>query len=253
MPTELVGGVNVPIVPEPGALPLATVRPGLAAEPPLLAAMRAFIDGRQERAFEHILALDKPNQDLVLALLPVLSRGAMTDLANDAVAVAKLVDQLRLAAEQLEPKAVLRVQALFCRTVWAFGRYDPWPKNQPYRPNEHAHLYLEVRNLVSQAAVGPRGESYLTHARVSVEIRDAYDNPVPRRDLEDYRRWVNVVHFDKKIPSRTPIQDFHVIYSFPVPATPGVYKVTIEVRDATDSTGLRAVKTPPIEFTVAGP
>jgi len=67
---------------------------------------------------------------------------------------------------------------------------------------------------------------------------------------DDYRRRVEIVEFDKKLPTRAPIQDFHILYSFPVPATPGVYTVTVTVSDAA---GRRSVTTQPVEFRVAGP
>ena len=122
--------------------------------------------------------------------------------------------------------------------------------NKPYRPNEQAQLYIEVRNLVSQPAVGPRGERYLTHARAVAEVRDAHTKLVPLPDTTDYRRRVEVVRFETKRYTHSPIQDFHVLYAFPVPSQPGVYTITVELSDAA---GQRKVKTAPVEFTVAGP
>src|SRR5262245_15061299 len=153
-------GMPIP-PPDPAPLQLAGVRSGLQ-EPPLLAAVRAHIENRPERAIEAIGALAQPNQDFVLAVLPILVRGATADLVGDPSTLAEMVDQLRAAAARLESRAALRVgAALFCREVWAFGRYDPWPPNQTYRPNQQAHLYVEVRHLVSEPTIGPRGEPYL--------------------------------------------------------------------------------------------
>lgn len=236
---------------DPRAFPLAAHRTNVVTEPPLLAAVRAFIEGRQERALDHIMALDKPNQDLVLAMLPVLARGATADLTSDTVAIAMLLEQLRSATARLEPRAPLRVETiLFCREVSGFGIYDARRPNEPYRPNGEARLYLEVRNLVSQPAAGPRGEKFLTQVRAVVEIRDAYNNIVPHADPDDARRRVPVLRFDSKRSSQSPIQDFHVMYTFPVPTAPGVYTATVELRDAS---GRRMVRTAPVEFTVAGP
>jgi hypothetical protein len=58
------------------------------------------------------------------------------------------------------------------------------------------------------------------------------------------------VKFEKRLGSRSPLQDFHMLYIFSVPAAPGVYTVTIELRDAS---GRRTVKTQPAQFCVAGP
>ncbi len=235
---------------EPNAFRLAgtaTVIP----EQPLIAAARAYIEGRPERAIEAIAGLDKSNQDFVLAMLPALVRGATADLVNDPVAVAMLVEQLRSAAARLEPRAALHVDAaLFCRTVVWFGRYDPRPENEPYKPNDKAQLYIEVRNLVSQPAVGPRGETFLTNTRGLVEIRDAHGKLVPQPDAADSRRLHEVARFEDKKFTRTPLHDFHVVYTFPVPSQPGVYTITVQLSDAA---GRRAVKTAPVQFLVAGP
>jgi hypothetical protein len=209
------------------------------------------MEGKPERAFGAIAELDRQNQELILALLPVLSRGASANLAADPMAAAALAEQLHAAAARLEPLAAVRIDAaLFCEAAHGFARYTPWPVNKPYLPADRAVLYLEVRNLVSQPAVGPRGETYLTHARGRAEVRDAYGKLVPQPHPDDYRRHVDVVEFDKKLYTRSTVQDFYILYSFPVPTAPGVYTVTVTVSDAT---GRRSIRTQPVEFRVAGP
>jgi hypothetical protein len=228
---------------EPNLFP--PVNPAL--EPPLLAAVRAYVENRPDRAIELLRGLDRPNQDLVLALLPVLARGGSADLNNDAATTAALVDQLRSLAARLEPHAALRIEkAAFCNEVSGFGRFDPRPAGNPYRPNERIQFYLEVRNLTSE----PAGDGYLTHVHAAVEVRDAKEQLVDQIDTVDYKRRVPVVRFEKQLPSRSPLHDFHVLYVFSAPPTPGVYTITIELRDPS---GRRVVKTAPAEFRVAGP
>ena len=158
-----------------------------------------------------------------------------------------LVDQLYAAAARLEPCAALRIEKIsFCKDVSGFGRFVPWPDNQPYKPNAQAQLYLEVRNLGSE----PTNDGFMTQVHATVEVRDAYEKLVPQIDPDDWRRRVPVVSFEKRLASRSPLHDFHVLYIFSVPATAGVYTVRVELRD---STGRRRVKTPPVTFCVAGP
>lgn len=236
----------------PGVFPLrpAPLSSSLT-DPPILIAVRAYAENRPDKAIEILKALDAPNQELVLALLPILARGATADLAADPVAIAVLAEQLRAAAGRLEPRAALRVENVaFCRKVYGFGRYDPWPQGQPYRPNDQAQLYLEVRNLPSEAAPGPHGETHLTHARAAVEIRDAHGRLVEQPDPEDWRRRVQVVRFETKRFTRGSIQDFHLLYPFAVPTAPGVYTVTVQV---SDGSGRRVVRSAPLRFDVAGP
>src|SRR5262249_54867481 len=161
--------------------------------------------------------------------------------------VAALVEQLHAAANRLEPRAALRIEKVaFCKNVDGFGRFVPWPDNQPYRPHAQAQLYLEVRNLGSQVA----NDGFVTHVHAAVEVRDAHGKLVEQIDPEDYRRRIPVVRFEKRLGSSSPLHDFHVLYVFSVPPAPGVYTVTVELRDAT---GRRTVQTQPAQFCVAGP
>lgn len=228
---------------EPAAFPLLS---GPAVEPPLLAAVRAYAENRPEQAIEIIRRMDRGQQDFVLAVLPILARGATADLANDPSTAAALVDQLRAAASRLEPLAALRIDRVaVCDNVDGFGRFTPRPIANHFRPNERVQLYLEVRNLGSQ----PAADGFLTHVHAAVELRDAEDKVVAQIDPKDHRR-VPVVRYDKQLPSRSPLHDFHVLYSFAAPPAPGVYTVTVQLSDAA---GRRTVKSAPTEFRVAGP
>ena len=243
---------NVQVAGDPSAPhSLPPMQSQLLPEPPLLGIVRAHLEGRTEKALELIKKLEPTNQELVLALLPVLVRAATADLAADPTATALLADQLRVAAERLAPRAALIVENVsLCRKFSGFASYEPWPEGQPYRPNDQAFLYLEVRNLVSQPAMGPRGETHLTYARATVEVRDSYGHLVDQPDRDNWQRRVPVVRFEDKKYTRGPIQDYYILYGFAVPMTPGVYTVTVELRDPA---GRRSVKTTPIRFDVAGP
>jgi hypothetical protein len=134
--------------------------------------------------------------------------------------------------------------------VDGFGKYDPQPKGMPFLTNDSAPLYVEVRNLVSQPTVGPHGETFMTRARVTVEVRDAHGKLVDQPSLEDRRRLSPVIQYEKKVFTRSAVHDFYILYGIPVPPVPGVYSVSLKVQDPV--TG-RVVKTDPLEFTVAGP
>ena len=127
-----------------------------------------------------------------------------------------------------------------------FGRFVVRPENLPYKPNAEAQLYFEVRNLGNPQA----GNDFVTCFQAVVEVRDAYGKLVEQIDPIDPRRRVPVVRFEKRLPTQSPLHDFHVLYVFSAPAAPGVYTVTVELRD---STGQRAVKCQPVRFDVAGP
>jgi hypothetical protein len=226
--------------PDPLSLPPLTAPPGLLPEPPLVAAVREFVAGRPERALSHLQALPPANQDFALAMLPVLATGVATDLAGSPDETAELVDHLRTAADRLEGRAALRIGAVaLCRHVDRFGVYEPLPGGHRYSPGHLAQVYLEVRNLTSQPARGPRGETHLTRAQVRVEVLDAYG-----------KRAAEAVGYARELFTRGPVHDFHILHTFPVPTAPGVYTVTVEVRDPA---GGRTARTAPVRFDVAGP
>jgi hypothetical protein len=226
----------VPVVPTP--------------EPSWLAAARAFSDGKPDRAMELLGPLDKTNQDLVLELMPVLARVSSVNFSKDPSAAAVLAEQLHSAANRIEPRAALKLErALLCQSVDGFGRYNPWPRGQPHRTSQKANLYIEVQNLVSQPVADSKGEAYITRASATAEIRDSsgrlIDQPVAGGKL------VGVVETEKKLFTRTPVHDFYMLYEFPVPSEPGVYTVTITVKDPVNG---RVVKTDPaVEVRVTGP
>lgn len=234
---------------------LTALWPGLTtagrADPIWLSAVRAYAEGRADQAVEILKQLDPPNQELVLALLPALVEGATADWVRDPGAAAMLTEQFRSLARRLQVRAPLGVDNVtLCRWVSGFGRYEPWPDGRPYRPTDTAQLYLEVRNLGSRPSHGPHGETHLTAVHYTAEVRDAHGAVIEQPAPDDPRKKVRVVQLDRKVYSRGPVDDFHLLYTFPVPATPGVYTISLEVSDP--ATG-RTARTRPVEFRVAGP
>lgn len=224
--------------------------PPVTIDPPLVAALRAFMDNDPTRAVDALKSLDKSNQEFVLAVLPALARGASMNMSQmDPADAAVLTEQLHAAAERLEPRAALRVDKVtFCRRVLGFGRFDPWPEGQAFQPNDLAELYLEIRHLRCETATGSTtGETFVTRLISTLEIRDAAGRLVDQTDPADWHRRVPVSRFERTDFSRSPVRDYFLKYRFPIPATPGSYTVTVEVRDPV---GGRTARTKPIEFRV---
>jgi hypothetical protein len=205
-----VGGQSLP----PDRLPQP------ATETPLLAAVRAYVENRPDKAIECLKLLDRPNQEFVLALLPVLARGSQLNLTSPASAtdIKVMIEALRLTASRLEPHAAISIEKmLFCKRVQGFGRYEPWQVEQPYRPNGQAELYVEIRHLLSEPGVSPgQGEGYITKLVSSLEIRDANGKLVEQTDPADFHRTVAVSQFERAVFSRSPLQDFFMTYQFRV-------------------------------------
>ncbi|MFO0805437.1 MAG: hypothetical protein U0791_20220 [Gemmataceae bacterium] len=247
---------------EPASAPIADANVQPAAIPPvgipsptepaLLAAFRAYSENRPDDAIKQLATLDRATQDYALALMPLLVRGTQMkwETANPEDA-AVVVEQLHALAARLEAKAALKVEKVaFCRKITGFGRFDPWPEGQPYKPNDLAVLYVELKNLGSEPVPGAGGETWLSRANVSLEVRDATGKLVEQTDPTDWRKRVPVARFEHADHSRSPLHDYCRTYRISVPAQPGVYTVTVEVKDVS---GKRVARSQPAEFRVAGP
>lgn len=249
VPPEAPGDLTA-INAEPAPLPIPTSPP--KPEPPLVGAMRAYVEDRPNDAIRCLQDLDRPNQEFALAMLPLLVRGSHLNLtAPDPNDAAVMAEQFASIAARLEGKAALRVEKVaFCRRATSFGRFDPWPEAQPYRPNDMAILYVEIRHVGSEAASGPDGEGFVSRAVVSLEVRDSGGRLIEQTDPTDWRRRVSVARFEHTDYTRSPLRDYSRTYRISVPSKPGVYTVTVEVKDPA---GNRTARSQPAEFRVAGP
>src|SRR5262249_16898320 len=97
------------VVTEPGPF-LVNSLPSLTPKAVIGRAVQEFVAGRPEKAIEQPQPLNKPNQDFVLEVLPILERGATANLAADPAGTAVLVDQLRAVIRRIEPLAALQVE-----------------------------------------------------------------------------------------------------------------------------------------------
>lgn len=231
---------------DPAPFPLLGMPP--VPDPPLLAAVRAYVENRPDEAIRHLEKLDRPNQEFALAVLPVLARGAAMNLAApDPQEAAHLADQLAAAAARFEAKSPIRVEkVVFCKSLDRFGQYEPWPEARPYRPGDLAQLYVEVRNLVST----PAKDGHRVRVDVSLRVRDSSGKTVEQIDPTDVHRRVPVANWPHNDVFRSPPRDYWQPYRIVVPAAPGVYTITVEVREP--GTG-RTARSQPAEFRISSP
>ena len=80
--TALTGTPAEPPSAPPYMPPLMPVGPPAAADPPLVAAVRAYLNDDPERAVGHLKNLDGPNQELMLQLIPAIVRASQMDLTH---------------------------------------------------------------------------------------------------------------------------------------------------------------------------
>jgi hypothetical protein len=226
-----------PPTPQPLQLTEPPSSAPVLADPPLVAAVRAYLDNRPDLALEHLRALDKPNQELMLQLIPAFVQAARMNLAQpSSVDVGMLVAQLEapnspLAA--LAAKAPLFVdKAMFCRDIRGFGRYTPFQDQATLKTGQIVFLYVELRNTPSvRTATAADGEVFETALDCTLQIQDARGGVVELFD-QKAMKLVPILHDPKRDLTRSPIRDYFIAFQFPVPVKPGDYAVTVGVHHA---------------------
>jgi len=228
-------------LPMPAAPPAEAKPPGEPTEPPLVEALRSFLDSRPADAVASLKTYDKDNQELLLLLLPVASRltEGSVEKAN-AQEVAFFMEQVNAVLLAMRPRAALVIDKMcFCKWIQTFGVYEPTPDKPTYRPGDWAKVYVEVRNFSSEKREDAPGQTfYVTSLESSAEILDGRRNKVWPQGPG--RQPLQRLGPDR---SRTLRHDYFDNCYFKVPELPpGSYTLWIQVEDvATRRTARRSL------------
>jgi hypothetical protein len=200
-----------------------------ADDPALVAALRCFLSKRPEEAIDRLKDLDKPNQDMLLVLLPLAARLTEGSLAKaSAQEINALIEGLNGLLTPLRAQAPLTISKMcFCRSVNGFGKYDPWPDDHRFIRGDRALIYLELQNFASREMRLPSGQiRHVVQLVSSAEIRDFTGKKVWPGDIIFQRDGSDAD------ASRTPRNDYCDGYGFWVPdIQPGSYTLWIHVED----------------------
>jgi hypothetical protein len=196
-------------------------------EPPLLAALRLLLAKKPSEAFDALQGYDKPTQDILLALLPVVARLSEAGLDQASPQeITALLDQLNSLANLLRGRSALTLdKACFARRIDGFGKYDALAPNPVFMAGtdgphaDRARVYAEVRNFLCKFD----GKGYTINLTGRLEIYDA----------DGQWRWGRNVHDDEPMYSLSPRQDVFVSFRFSPPANlrPGNYVLVVEAHD----------------------
>jgi hypothetical protein len=193
-----------------------------AEEPPLLQAMRSYMDKRPDQAVELLQRYPAENQDALLVLLPLTVRMTEDSLrAANPQELGAMIDQLQQLMQTLQPKAALVMDKIcFCRQIRSFGKYEPLTEHPAFHVGEMVELYAEIRNLSCEKTSSRLG-GYRTSLTSRLEIRDvpgAYFWKPQTREKIEY--------------SLTPQHDYFHHYRFALPEMPpGEYTLLVEIAD----------------------
>jgi hypothetical protein len=219
-PAEAVAVAELPPIALPRPEPLS--RP--AQEVPLIAALRCFLDKRPDDAIAYLDHYDKPNQEVLLGVLPFLVR--LTEQSLTQVSpreVAEIVNQLDTLQAPLEPHAELTIEKLcFCSAIDRFGVYQRLPDDRAFRPGEWVQIYVEPKHFSSEL----RENGFETNLSCTLELREcAGDRIVVWKDHHQPARPETDV-------SQTRRHDYFINYPFRIPSVPpGLYTLWVQVTD----------------------
>ena len=240
-PGQTIAKSDAPAKPETGvATPAAGVQPPQpnetrptlappALDPPLVAALRAYLENRPDLAAEYLRSFDPANRDLLAKLLPaaVAARGGAPD--------AEALDAVALAAAKAGPIKLRK--ACFVSSVKQFGVYDPLPDGYAFLPGgAEGQLYLELANVVSEPTDHPRGgPGFVVRADCTLQVTDERGQTLSRFDPTNSPKGA----MDLAESTRSPCRDFFLSLKFPLPHAPGNYTLTLDVREASTGRSVR--------------
>jgi hypothetical protein len=220
----------------------------VAVEEPLVVALRCILDKHLPEAVKVLNQYDKPNQELLLYLLPLAVQLTQTPLTvakpEDVTAI---VEQLRSMAQPLQKRTELVINKIcFCENIRGFGDYKPVPSGHPFqaptagRPGELVQVYVELSNLLVEL----ENDVYQARLASAVAIRrHPGERPIWRHAFQDRNHLIR---------SWSLRHDFFNNYMFYVPnLPPGAYTLSIEVVDV--PTGRKAVKSLKFRVTTVAP
>ncbi len=213
---------------------------------PLVGALRAHLEHRPAAAVDQLAGFDRPNQELLLLLLPTLAEARDTDLSGrDAKAAAQLAEQLGAASAVVRKAAPLVLRKVaFAASITQYGVYEPLPESYRYLPGALANVYVELDNVPS-VPTGP--DAYLTRLTTSLQVHDANGQVVEQFD-PGYGRQVPLISIAQAAQTRSPVRDFFLKVEFAMPEKTGRYTLTLEVRDPANGRKVRKV----VPFTIQG-
>jgi hypothetical protein len=188
-------------------------------DPPLVQAMRFFLDKQPAEAIALLERYDKPSQDLLISLLPLAVRLTEKDWQrNDPREVGVVLDQLDRLAAPLHRRAPLRIkQMCLCSRVEGFGKYQPLPESYGFKPGDLVQLYVELQNLTDER----QGKDYGFHLLTNIAIIDfkgksiwhyKFDDPGPNFSLSERHDFFHLCFFHIPIDKPRIASGLYTLY-----------------------------------------
>ncbi len=243
-PTDPPGVATVVANPDPTPPETLPSLDPLHSPSPLAMAIQAFADGKPDKAVDHLAAFDKPNQELLLQLIPALVQASKIDLSRtDGEEPQALARQFESATAALAKRAGLGIaRAAICLAVDGYGLYTPVKDKSALLRDSRYSLYVEIGNVPSLPGVRKEdgAEGFWTVLDCEMRVADDQGGVVEIVDVTTKQPGPSSKKTKTEF-TRSPVRDYYVAAVLKTPARPGAYNVTFEVRDP--RTGQKVSKT----------
>lgn len=198
----------------------------LPVDPPLVLAVRAYLNDRPDDAARHLQGFAAPNREVLAWLLPAVALAARAPL-EDPTQATLLAQQVNSAAGAIQKIGPLRVtKAAFVYQVKQFGVFDPLPPGYSHLPGGTAVVYAEVENAPSNMSEHPGGGTgYLTKLICDLQILDEHGQDAMPFDPQAGRA-IPIADY-----TRSRLRDFFISINFGVPSRPGEYTLIFDIKD----------------------
>lgn len=203
------------------ATPSAELHVKPAEDPPLVSALRCYMNRRPAEAIAWLEHYDPKAQELLLALLPLVAQLAQPQRKpQDPHEMATLVSQIDGVTASLRTRADLIIDKMFfCWRIDRFGVYRVLPEDHVFHPGDRVQMYVELQNYTNER----RGKLYSIRLASTLEIHKFDGELVWRQGIHDG---------DRPDLSQTERHDFFSNYTFTVPNIPrGLYTLRLQVKD----------------------
>jgi hypothetical protein len=200
--------------PSPDSL-FPSIFPPHGPDTPLIAATRAFQDGRADFANDQLRWFGPVNQAVLSKLLPAAARTAAGPI-QDANAAGDLLTRIEAAADVVRPFAELKIESLrLCDRVDDYGDYVP---TMALHTGKRVVVYYEVENLIPEQLTAAGEPKFTVGFRAKVRVRSK-DKVVEQFSGTFNRQW------------QRPVRDVFGANAIDLPATPGYYTLDVELID----------------------
>jgi hypothetical protein len=193
-------------------------------DPPLVAALRCYLDRKPAEAVVWLERYDRLNQDLLLCLLPVVVRLSEGGLQKcDSRELTSLLAELERLRRLIQPAAQLVIDKMcFVEHIDGFGVYQKLDDEHEFQPGDVLVVYAELQNFSS--AQDERTGLSAIRLKSEIQILDFNGRRVELKNFADEER---------PDRSQTPRHDFFINYTWQLPhnMSDGRYTLRLLITD----------------------